>query len=86
MEAVGDVKLAIFFLSAFIPVALVILLAVWANEGVEGGKEGVSNKRKPFRNELIWYIDNDWLNDPIHNRLSFSFWPTNKFYIADFTD
>ena len=38
MEAVGDVKLAIFFLSAFIPVALVILLAVWANEGVEGGR------------------------------------------------
>ena len=41
MEVIGDVKLAIFFLSAFIPIALVILLAVWANEGVEGGKPHV---------------------------------------------
>ncbi|GBD40042.1 hypothetical protein HRbin37_02328 [bacterium HR37] len=38
MEVIGDVKLAIFFLSAFIPVALVVLLAVWQMRGwkVEG--------------------------------------------------
>ena len=76
MEAVGDVKLAIFFLSAFIPVALVILLAVWANEGVEGGKERISERT----GIQAWYWD-DWFDDARENSAVYKDWVGNAFYL-----
>jgi hypothetical protein len=43
MEVIGDIKLAIICLSVFLPVALIVLLAVWANEGGESGRTRVTH-------------------------------------------